>query len=88
MNADEDYGFDVSGYLHVPQVLTPDEVAACNEAIDAVGRSEGMLDWPEPHSGPFKARSEPSGLHIIQRAPPLRASQCGLGLARCGDVAS
>jgi len=57
MNADEDYGFDVSGYLHVPQVLTPDEVAACNAAIDAVGRSEDMLDWPEPHSGPFKALS-------------------------------
>ena len=36
MNADEDYGFDVSGYLHVPQGLTPYEVAACNEAIDEV----------------------------------------------------
>ena len=36
MNADEDYGFDVSGYLHVPQGLTPDELAACNEAIDEV----------------------------------------------------
>jgi len=37
MNADEDYGFDVAGFLHVPHVLSTAEVAACNEAIDAGG---------------------------------------------------
>ena len=48
LNADEDYGFDVAGFLHVRQALSAGEVAACNEAIDAVGRDEGMLAWPAP----------------------------------------
>ena len=34
MNADEDYGFDIAGFIHLQQVLTPEEVAACNRAID------------------------------------------------------
>ncbi len=28
MNADEDYGFDVTGFLHLPRVLSAAEVAA------------------------------------------------------------
>lgn len=40
LNADEQYGFDVSGFIHLQQVLTPEEVAACNQAIDEAG--EGM----------------------------------------------
>ena len=36
IDADEDYGFDVAGFVHVPQVLSAADVAACNEAIDAV----------------------------------------------------
>ena len=55
MNADEDYGFDVAGFIHVPRVLTAAEVAACSAAIDAVGRDEGMLEWPTPHCDPFQA---------------------------------
>ena len=58
MKADEDYGFDVSVYLHVPQVLTAAEVEACNLAIDAVGPTKGMLDWPAEHSRPFQALQE------------------------------
>ena len=46
MNADEDYGFDVAGFLHVPGALSAAEVAACNEALDAAGRDGGMLEWP------------------------------------------
>ena len=34
MNEDEKYLFDINGYLVVEQVLTPDEVALCNSAID------------------------------------------------------
>lgn len=34
MNAEEKYLFDLNGYLVVENVLTPDEVAFCNEAID------------------------------------------------------
>ena len=55
MTADEDYGFDVAGFIHVPRVLTAAEVAACSAAIDAVGRDEGMLEWPTPHCDPFQA---------------------------------
>ena len=34
MNEDEKYLFDINGYVVVEQVLTPDEVALCNVAID------------------------------------------------------
>ena len=34
MNEQEKYLFDLNGYLVVENVLTPDEVALCNEAID------------------------------------------------------
>jgi hypothetical protein len=34
MTEDEKYLFDLTGYLVVPEVLTPVEVARCNEAID------------------------------------------------------
>ena len=34
MNEDEKYLLDINGYLVVEQVLTPDEVALCNGAID------------------------------------------------------
>ena len=34
MNDHEKYLFDLNGYLVVENVLTPDEVASCNEAID------------------------------------------------------
>ena len=31
---------------------------ACNQAKEAVGHSEGILDWPAEHSGPFRALLE------------------------------
>ena len=34
MNADEKYLFDLNGYLVIKNVLTPEEVALANEAID------------------------------------------------------
>ncbi|MBD05636.1 MAG: hypothetical protein CME24_14950 [Gemmatimonadetes bacterium] len=34
MTKDEDYGFDVSGYIHLSKALTNVEVDACNAAID------------------------------------------------------
>ena len=48
MNSDQDYGFDVAGFIRLPQVLTAEEMQACTQAIDAVGRDEGMLEWPAP----------------------------------------
>jgi ectoine hydroxylase-related dioxygenase (phytanoyl-CoA dioxygenase family) len=49
MNADEDYGFDVAGFLHLPQVLTSAEVEACNKAIDAAVREEDMFQQLQQH---------------------------------------
>ena len=43
MGNEENYAFDVAGYLHVPGVLTQEEVAALNEALDAVADSEMLL---------------------------------------------
>lgn len=43
MSNEENYAFDVAGYLHVPGVLTQEEVSALNEALDAVADSEMLL---------------------------------------------
>ena len=43
MSNEENYAFDVAGYLHIPGVLNQEEVAALNEALDAVGNSEMLL---------------------------------------------
>ena len=45
MSNEEDYAFDVAGYLHIPGVLGKAEVDALNRAFDEVGESEGMLGW-------------------------------------------
>ena len=58
MNADQDYGFDVAGFIHLPQVLTVKEVEACNHALDAMGQDEGMLDWPAPWGEAFSTLQE------------------------------
>ncbi len=58
MNAEQDYGFDVSGFLHLSQVLGADEVAACNRALEEVDRPDGMLDWPAPWCEPFRRLME------------------------------
>ena len=54
MNADEDYGFDIAGFIHLHRVLTAEEVNRCSQAIDAIGREEGLLEWPTPWSEPFR----------------------------------
>ena len=43
MSNEENYAFDVAGYLHVPGVLAQEEVAALNEALDAVSDGEMLL---------------------------------------------
>ena len=43
MSNEENYAFDVAGYLHIPGVLTQEEVTALNEALDAVADSEMLL---------------------------------------------
>jgi len=54
MSNEENYAFDVAGYLHVPGVLSPEEVAALNRALDAREQGEGMLGWPAPDRELFR----------------------------------
>ena len=54
MSNEENYAFDVAGYLHVPGVLNREEVDALNEALDEVDESEGMLGWDSSHRKLFR----------------------------------
>ena len=45
MSNEENYAFDVAGYLHVPGVLNRGEVDTLNKALDEVDECEGMLGW-------------------------------------------
>ncbi|NKB69582.1 MAG: hypothetical protein GKR89_21135 [Candidatus Latescibacteria bacterium] len=54
MGNEENYAFDVAGYLHVPSVLGKGLVAALNEALDEGGETEGMLGWPAPQRDLFR----------------------------------
>ena len=54
MSNEENYAFDVAGYLHIPGVLSPEEVAALNEALDAVEDSEMLLGGDSPHRELFR----------------------------------
>ena len=53
MSNEENYGFDIAGYLHIPGVLTRGEVGALNKSIDDAGRIEGMLGWSKGLRDPF-----------------------------------
>ena len=48
MSPEEDYRFDVAGYLVLRNVLTTAELEACNQALDEGNEPEGMLEWPQP----------------------------------------
>lgn len=52
MNEDEKYIFDLTGYLILRQLLTPDEVARCNAAIDH--HSDQLV----PHERQFEGDSQ------------------------------
>ena len=54
MSNEENYAFDVAGYLHVPGVLSRGEVEALNRALDEAGESEGMLGWEAPQRDLFR----------------------------------
>ena len=54
MSNEENYAFDVAGYLHVPGVLSRGEVEALNRVLDEVGGSEGMLGWEVPQRDLFR----------------------------------
>ena len=54
MSNEENYAFDVAGYLHVPGVLNPEEVAALNEVLDVIGDSETLLGGASSHRELFR----------------------------------
>lgn len=54
MTNEENYAFDVAGYLHIPGVLSQEEVEALNEALDAVGESEVLLGGDRLHRELFR----------------------------------
>ena len=54
MSNEENYAFDVAGYLHIPGVLNQEEVAALNEALDAVEETETLLGGSSPHRELFR----------------------------------
>ena len=54
MSNEENYAFDVAGYLVVKGALKPDELDGLNGAIDAQGAYTEMLSWPEGRREPFR----------------------------------
>ena len=54
MSNEENYAFDVAGYLHVPSVLNQGEVAALNAALDAVGERKTLLGGDSSHRELFR----------------------------------
>jgi hypothetical protein len=54
MSNEENYAFDVAGYLHISGVLSKSEVGVLNDALDKVGQTEGMLGWEKPHRELFR----------------------------------
>ena len=54
MSNEENYAFDVAGYLHVPGVLSRAEVDALNQALDAADETEGMLGGAGPQRELFR----------------------------------
>ena len=68
MNADEKYLFDLNGYLVIKNVLTPEEVALANEAIDKHGDQarirprDQALDGGSPELKGEQGRGELGGM--------------------------
>ncbi|MFT5369162.1 MAG: ectoine hydroxylase-related dioxygenase (phytanoyl-CoA dioxygenase family) [Candidatus Latescibacterota bacterium] len=54
MSKEENYCFDIAGYLHIPGVLSPGEVNALNRALDEGGQADGMLGWSAGLRDPFR----------------------------------
>ena len=53
LSEEEDYQLDIAGYIILRNVLTSEEVRACNHALDTVGETHSMLKWSTPFCDPF-----------------------------------
>ncbi len=54
MTNEENYAFDVAGYLILKGVLKSGEVDALNTALDTRSEVKGMLAWPKDNREPFR----------------------------------
>ena len=54
MTNEENYAFDVAGYLILKGALKSVEVDALNAALDDQAGVDGMLAWPAGHREPFR----------------------------------
>ena len=54
MSNEENYAFDVAGYLHISGVLSQDEVIALNDALDAIVDHDPLLGGTSPHRELFR----------------------------------
>ena len=60
MNADEDYGFDIAGFIHLHRVLTAEEVNRCSQAIDAAGEYLSVAMSTDPGIARIKINDDGS----------------------------
>ncbi|MYG00380.1 phytanoyl-CoA dioxygenase family protein [Candidatus Poribacteria bacterium] len=54
MTNEENYAFDVAGYLHIPSVLNQEEVSLLNEGLDVIGDNENLLGGTSSHRELFR----------------------------------
>jgi hypothetical protein len=54
MSNEENYAFDVAGYLHVPGVLPVTKIAALNQALDEAEDGTDLLGWNGPQRELFR----------------------------------
>ena len=73
MTNEENYHFDVAGYLIVPSVLTVDELKACNQTLDQAGIGVGKLECTVASCSPLLALCDhPVLTHYLEQI-------CGTG---------
>ena len=54
MTNEENYAFDVAGYLHIPSVLSEEEVSSLNSALDAISGNGNLLGGSDPNRELFR----------------------------------
>ncbi|MBT5829965.1 MAG: hypothetical protein HOH77_07205, partial [Candidatus Latescibacteria bacterium] len=54
MTNEENYAFDIAGYLHIQGALSRPEVDRLNKAVDQAGALDGMLGWDGDLKTPFR----------------------------------